>query len=102
MGSYLCASNVTSTDVRFLVSVVLCFVFHTNDMFANDYNVVCTRVHFRNKRPKKHLCFISKDQPILISVRSTGASLLIITANIVDLFFFLICQYQLNDTNALH
>ncbi len=35
-GSYLCASNVTPTAVRFIVSVFLCLLcsFHTNDMFA--------------------------------------------------------------------
>ncbi len=38
-GSYLCASNVTPTAVRFIVSVFLFVVllpnvFHTNDMFA--------------------------------------------------------------------
>ncbi len=41
-GSYLCASNITPTAVRFSVSVFLFVVlvptvFHTNDMFANDY-----------------------------------------------------------------
>ncbi len=36
-GSYLCASNVTPTAVRFIVSVFVVLlpnVFHTNDMFA--------------------------------------------------------------------
>ncbi len=48
-GSYLCASNITPTAVRFLVLffsvfvVLVLTVFHTNHMFANDYNVVCTR-----------------------------------------------------------
>ncbi len=41
-------------DIVFSVFVVLVpNVFHTNDMFANDYNVVCTRAHFRKNRWKK-------------------------------------------------
>ncbi len=78
-GSYLCASNVTPTAVRFIVSVFLCVL-----CFCRMSSTQMTCSHFRKNRPKKRLkpagCrsrIISKNRPVPIFGRSTGASLLI-------------------------
>ncbi len=78
-GSYLCASNVTTTAVRFIVSVFLCLL-----CFCRMSSTQMTCSHFRKNRPKKRQkpagCrsrIISKNRPVPIFGRSTGASLLI-------------------------
>ncbi len=75
-GSYLCASNVTPTSslhcICFSVFVVLLpNVFHTNDMFALSEKSA-------EKKTKPAGCrsrIISKNRPVPIFGRSTGASL---------------------------
>ncbi len=47
-GSYLCASNVTPTAVRFIVSVFLCLL-----CFCRMSSTQMTCSHFRKNRPKK-------------------------------------------------
>ncbi len=76
-GSYLCASNVTPTAVRFIVSVFLCVL-----CFCRMSSTQMTCSHFRKNRPKKRQkpagCrsrIISKNRPVPIFGRSTGASL---------------------------
>ncbi len=76
-GSYLCASNVTPTAVRFIVSVFLCLL-----CFCRMSSTQMTCSHFRKNRPKKRQkpagCrsrIISKNRPVPIFGRSTGASL---------------------------
>ncbi len=76
-GSYLCASNVTPTAVRFIVSVFLCLLCS-----CRMYSTQMTCSHFRKNRPKKRQkpagCrsrIISKNRPVPIFGRSTGASL---------------------------
>ncbi len=76
-GSYLCASNVTPTAVRFIVSVFLCLLCSCR---MPSTQMTCS--HFRKNRPKKRLkpagCrsrIISKNRPVPIFGRSTGASL---------------------------
>ncbi len=78
-GSYLCASNVTPTAVRFIVSVFLCVL-----CFCRMSSTQMTCSHFRKNRPKKRQkpagCrsrIISKNRPVPIFGRSTGASLII-------------------------
>ncbi len=78
-GSYLCASNVTPTVVRFIVSVFLCVL-----CFCRMSSTQMTCSHFRKNRPKKRQkpagCrsrIISKNRPVPIFGRSTGASLVI-------------------------
>ncbi len=77
-GSYLCASNVTPTTVRFIVSVFLCLLCSCR---MSSTQMTCS--HFRKNRPKKRQkpagCrsrIISKNRPVPIFGRSTGASLL--------------------------
>ncbi len=77
-GSYLCASNVTPTAVRFIVSVFLCLLCSCR---MSSTQMTCS--HFRKNRPKKRQkpagCrsrIISKNRPVPIFGRSTGASLL--------------------------
>ncbi len=77
-GSYLCASNVTPTAVRFIVSVFLCVLCSCR---MSSTQMTCS--HFRKNRPKKRQkpagCrsrIISKNRPVPIFGRSTGASLL--------------------------
>ncbi len=79
-GSYLCASNVTPTAVRFIVSVFLCLLCSCR---MSSTQMTCS--HFRKNRPKKRQkpagCrsrIISKNRPVPIFGRSTGASLVII------------------------
>ncbi len=79
-GSYLCASNVTPTAVRFIVSVFLCLLCSCR---MSSTQMTCS--HFRKNRPKKRQkpagCrsrIISKNRPVPIFGRSTGASLLIV------------------------
>ncbi len=79
-GSYLCASNVTPTAVRFIVSVFLCLLCSCR---MSSTQMTCS--HFRKNRPKKRQkpagCrsrIISKNRPVPIFGRSTGASLHII------------------------
>ncbi len=79
-GSYLCASNVTPTAVRFIVSVFLCVL-----CFCRMCSTQMTCSHFRKNRPKKRQKpagyrsrIISKNRPVPIFGRSTGASLIII------------------------
>ncbi len=76
-GSYLCASNVTPTAVRFIVSVFLCLLC---SCLVSSTQMTCS--HFRKNRPKKRQkpagCrsrIISKNRPVPIFGRSTGASL---------------------------
>ncbi len=76
-GSYLCASNVTPTAVRFIVSVFLCVLCSCR---MSSTQMTCS--HFRKNRPKKRQkpagCrsrIISKNRPVPIFGRSTGASL---------------------------
>ncbi len=76
-GSYLCASNVTPTAVRFIVSVFLCLLCSCR---VSSTQMTCS--HFRKNRPKKRQkpagCrsrIISKNRPVPIFGRSTGASL---------------------------
>ncbi len=76
-GSYLCASNVTPTVVRFIVSVFLCLLCSCR---MSSTQMTCS--HFRKNRPKKRQkpagCrsrIISKNRPVPIFGRSTGASL---------------------------
>ncbi len=83
-GSYLCASNVTPTAVRFIVSVFLCLLCSCR---MSSTQMTCS--HFRKNRPKKRQkpsgCrsrIISKNRPVPIFGRSTGASL------IKSIFFF--------------
>ncbi len=78
-GSYLCASNVTPTAVRFIVSVFLCLLCSCR---MSSTQMTCS--HFRKNRPKKRQkpasCrsrIISKNRPVPIFGRSTGASLFI-------------------------
>ncbi len=78
-GSYLCASNVTPTAVRFIVSVFLCLLCSCR---MSSTQMTCS--HFRKNRPKKRQkpagCrsrIISKNRPVPIFGRSTGASLLL-------------------------
>ncbi len=47
-GSYLCASNVTPTAVRFIVSVFLCLLCSCR---MSSTQMTCS--HFRKNRPKK-------------------------------------------------
>ncbi len=77
-GSYLCASNVTPTAVRFIVSVFLCLLCSCR---MSSTQMTCS--HFRKNRPKKRQkpagCrsrIISKNRPVPIFGRSTGASLI--------------------------
>ncbi len=63
-GSYLCASNVTPTAVRFIVSVFLCLL-----CFCRMSSTQMTCSHFRKNRPKK------RQKPPILG-RSTGASLI--------------------------
>ncbi len=86
-GSYLCASNVTPTAVRFIVSVFLCLLCSCR---MPSTQMTCS--HFRKNRPKKRQkpagCrsrIISKNRPVPIFGRSTGASLHIFTKNKWDL-----------------
>ncbi len=79
-GSYLCASNVTPTAVRFIVSVFLCVLCSCR---MSSTQMTCS--HFRKNRPKKRQkpagCrsrIISKNRPVPIFGRSTGASLVYI------------------------
>ncbi len=79
-GSYLCASNVTPTAVRFIVSVFLCLLCSCR---MSSTQMTCS--HFRKNRPKKRQkpagCrsrIISKNRPVPIFGRSTGASLIYI------------------------
>ncbi len=79
-GSYLCASNVTPTAVRFIVSVFLCLLCSCR---MSSTQMTCS--HFRKNRPKKRQkpagCrsrIISKNRPVPIFGRSTGASLVVI------------------------
>ncbi len=79
-GSYLCASNVTPTAVRFIVSVFLCLLCSCR---MPSTQMTCS--HFRKNRPKKRQkpagCrsrIISKNRPVPIFGRSTGASLVLI------------------------
>ncbi len=76
-GSYLCASNVTPTVVRFIVSVFLCLLCSCR---MSSTQMTCS--HSRKNRPKKRQkpagCrsrIISKNRPVPIFGRSTGASL---------------------------
>ncbi len=76
-GSYLCASNVTPTVVRFIVSVFLCLLCSCR---MSSTQMTCS--HFRKNRPKKRqkppgcrLRILSKNRPVPIFGRSTGASL---------------------------
>ncbi len=71
-GSYLCASNVTPTAVRFIVSVFLCLLCSCR---MSSTQMTCS--HFRKNRPKKRQKprIISKNRPVPIFGRSTGASL---------------------------
>ncbi len=76
-GSYLCASNVTPTAVRFIVSVFLCLLCSCR---MPSTQMTCS--HFQKNRPKKRQkpagCrsrIISKNRPVPIFGRSTGASL---------------------------
>ncbi len=76
-GSYLCASNVTPTAVRFIVSVFLCVLCSCR---MSSTQMTCS--HFQKNRPKKRQkpagCrsrIISKNRPVPIFGRSTGASL---------------------------
>ncbi len=76
-GSYLCASNVTPTAVRFIVSVFLCLLCSCR---MSSTQMTCS--HFRKnrstKRQKTAGCrsrIISKNRPVPIFGRSTGASL---------------------------
>ncbi len=78
-GSYLCASNVTPTAVRFIVSVFLCLLCSCR---MSSTQMTCS--HFRKNRPKKRQktagCrsrIISKNRPVPIFGRSTGASLVV-------------------------
>ncbi len=78
-GSYLCASNVTPTAVRFIVSVFLCLLCSCR---MPSTQMTCS--HFRKNRPKKRQkpagCrsrIISKNRPVPIFGRSTGASLVL-------------------------
>ncbi len=80
-GSYLCASNVTPTAVRFIVSVFLCLLCSCR---MSSTQMTCS--HFRKNRPKKRQkpagCrsrIISKNRPVPIFGRSTGASLKLTT-----------------------
>ncbi len=77
-GSYLCVSNVTPTAVRFIVSVFLCLLCSCR---MSSTQMTCS--HFRKNRPKKRQkpagCrsrIISKNRPVPIFGRSTGASLI--------------------------
>ncbi len=77
-GSYLCASNVTPTAVRLIVSVFLCLLCSCR---MSSTQMTCS--HFRKNRPKKRQkpagCrsrIISKNRPVPIFGRSTGASLI--------------------------
>ncbi len=80
-GSYLCASNVTPTAVRFLESVFLCLLCFCR---MSSTQMTCSQnfAHFRKNRPKKDKktsdCrsrIISKNRPVPIFGRSTGVSL---------------------------
>ncbi len=84
-GSYLCASNVTPTVVRFIVSVFLCLLCSCR---MSSTQMTCS--HFRKNRPKKRQkpagCrshIISKNRPVPIFGRSTGASLALISLSFV-------------------
>ncbi len=92
-GSYLCASNVTPTTVRFIVFVFLCLLCSCR---MSSTQMTCS--HFRKNRPKKRQkpagCrsrIISKNRPVPIFGRSTGASLFFI-------FYIFLSKiaYQLN------
>ncbi len=78
-GSYLCASDVTPTAVRFIVSVFLCLLCSCR---MSSTQMTCS--HFRKNRPKKRqkppgcrLRILSKNRPVPIFGRSTGASLVL-------------------------
>ncbi len=86
-GSYLCASNVTPTAVRFIVSVFLCLLCSCR---MSSTQMTCS--HLWKNRPKKRQkpagCrsrIISKNRPVPIFGRSTGASL-IRTASVCAIF----------------
>ncbi len=89
-GSYLCASNVTPTVVRFIVSVFLCLLCSCR---MSSTQMTCS--HFRKNRPKKRQkpagCrsrIISKNRPVPIFGRSTGASLLVILCIVVYIYIY--------------
>ncbi len=95
-GSYLCASNVTPTAVRFIVSVFLCLLCSCR---MSSTQMTCS--HFRKNRPKKRQkpagCrsrIISKNRPVPIFGRSTGASLLTMQNNIFILPFKIMGSIQ--------
>ncbi len=88
---HLCASNVTPTAVRFIVSVFLCVLCSCR---MSSTQMTCS--HFRKNRPKKRQkpagCrsrIISKNRPVPIFGRSTGASL-IYTSFICFCFWWII------------
>ncbi len=96
-GSYLCASNVTPTAVRFIVSVFLCLLCSCR---MSSTQMTCS--HFRKNRPKKRQktagCrsrIISKNRPVPIFGRSTGASL---SKTIVDVNK---CTYSIQQCTAI-
>ncbi len=94
-GSYLCASNVTPTTVRFIVSVFLCLLCSCR---MSSTQMTCS--HFRKNRPKKiqkpagcRSRIISKNRPVPIFGRSTGASLIM---NARVFLFWLLELYKVN------
>ncbi len=114
-GSYLCASNVTPTVVRFIVSVFLCLLCSCR---MSSTQMTCS--HFRKNRPKKRqkppgcrLRILSKNRPVPIFGRSTGASLLFTFTYLADAFiqsdlqlhpgytFSLVCVFPGNRTHNL-
>ncbi len=99
-GSYLCASNVTPTAVRFIVSVFLCLLCSCR---MSSTQMTCS--HFRKNRPKKRQkpagCrsrIISKNRPVPIFGRSTGASL-VFTASFI--LILMLCVLMLEVASAV-
>ncbi len=91
-GSYLCASNVTPTAVRFVVSVFLCLLCSCR---MSSTQMTCS--HFRKNRPKRQKpagCrsrIISKNRPVPIFGWSTGASLIYLSLCKRNVFVFQWC-----------
>ncbi len=103
-GSYLCASNVTPTAVRFIVSVFLCLLCSCR---MSSTQMTCS--HFRKNRPKKRQkpagCrsrIISKNRPVPIFGRSTGASLVLVVVYGVYCLFLLYFDNKNNTKHSHH
>ncbi len=102
-GSYLCASNVTPTAVRFIVSVFLCLLCSCR---MSSTQMTCS--HFRKNRPKKRQkpagCrsrIISKNRPVPIFGRSTGASLVHIAVFLLRCYRYILRRFRIQISGSV-